>query len=92
MRRLSVLSLKKILLCLVVAFFAAFSAGGQVQPKRLDGSIIPQAEIDQTVMRVMKGAEVPGVGLALLNDGKIIYVKGYGLRDKEKTCRSPGMR
>jgi CubicO group peptidase (beta-lactamase class C family) len=45
---------------------------------------IPQSEIDQTVMRVMKGAEVPDVDLALLNDGRIIYVKGYGLRDKEK--------
>jgi CubicO group peptidase (beta-lactamase class C family) len=90
MRRLSVLSLKKILLCLGVAGFAAFSAGGQVQPKRLDGSTIPQAEIDQTVMRVMKGAEVPGVGLALLNDRKIIYVKGYGLRDKEKNLPFTG--
>lgn len=63
----------------------ADSANGQVQFKRLDGSTIPQSEIDQTVMRVMKGAEVPGVGLALLNDGKIVYVHGYGLRDKEKS-------
>ena len=37
-----------------------------------------------TVNCVMKAAEVPGMGLAILNDGKIVYLKGYGLRDKEK--------
>jgi CubicO group peptidase (beta-lactamase class C family) len=85
MRRLPELGLKKILLCLGISAFAVFSACGQVQFKRLDGSAIPQSEIDRTVMPVMKGAEVPGVGLALLNDGKIIYVQGYGWRDKEKS-------
>ena len=30
----------------------------------------------------MKAAEIPGVGLALFNDGKISYLKSYGLRDK----------
>ena len=64
--------------------FAAIAAGGPGAFKRLDGSAISQSEIDQTVMRVMKGAEVPGVGLALLNDGEIVYLHGYGLRDKEK--------
>ena len=51
---------------------------------RLDGSLITAGEIDATVARVMKGAEVPGVGLAILNDGKIVYLKGYGLRDTEQ--------
>ncbi len=52
--------------------------------RRLDGSLITPAEIDATVNCVMKAAEVPGMGLAILNDGKIVYLKGYGLRDKEK--------
>lgn len=51
--------------------------------KRLDGSVITSGEIDATVNRVMKAAEVPGLGLAILNDGKIVCLKGYGLRDKE---------
>ncbi len=87
MRQLSS-CLKRALLCLAVvatAMTGAASANGQAVFKRLDGSTIPQSEIDQTVMRVMKGAEVPGVGLALLNDGKIVFLKGYGLRDKEKS-------
>jgi CubicO group peptidase (beta-lactamase class C family) len=52
--------------------------------KRLDGSTISGAEIDESVTRVMKGAEVPGAGIVLINGGKIAFAKGYGLRDKEK--------
>jgi CubicO group peptidase (beta-lactamase class C family) len=57
--------------------------GNREEVKRLDGSEIAAWKIDATVSRVMKAAEVPGVGLAILNDGKIVYLKGYGLRDKE---------
>ena len=52
--------------------------------KRLDGTSIASSEIDSTVLRLMKAAEVPGLGLAVLNDGKIVYLKGYGFRDTEK--------
>ena len=51
---------------------------------RLDGSTVAPAEIDETVIRPMKAAEVPGVGLAVLNDRKICYLKSYGFRDIEK--------
>src|SRR5271165_6780043 len=71
---------------LPIAFLAgAVSlAGQQKEFKRLDGSSIKPVEIDETVSRLMKAAEVPGVGLALFNDGKLAYLKGYGIRDKEK--------
>jgi CubicO group peptidase (beta-lactamase class C family) len=49
--------------------------------KRLDGSTITAAEIDATVNHAMQAAKVTGVGLAILNDGKIAYLKGYGQRD-----------
>jgi len=52
--------------------------------KRLDGGKIQPAEIDETVKRLMVAGEVPGVGLALFNDGKIVFLKAYGVRDKEK--------
>jgi CubicO group peptidase (beta-lactamase class C family) len=32
----------------------------------------------------MKAADVPGLGLAVINDGKVMYLKGYGFRDVEK--------
>ena len=52
--------------------------------KRLDGSAIAPSEIDATVSRLMKAAEVTGLSIAILNDGKIAYLKSYGVRDKEK--------
>jgi len=58
--------------------------GQQPAIKRLDGSEITAADIDVTVTRLMRAAEVTGVGIAILNDGKIVYLKTYGVRDKEK--------
>ncbi len=51
---------------------------------RLDGSTIAAVQVDATVERLMKAAEVTGVGIAIFNDGKVVYLKTYGLRDKEK--------
>ncbi len=52
--------------------------------KRLDGSRITLAEIDQTVAHWMAAARVAGVGIAIFNGGKITYLKAYGERDTEK--------
>jgi CubicO group peptidase (beta-lactamase class C family) len=52
--------------------------------KRLDGSKITAAEVDATVTRLMRAADVTGVSVVILNDGKIVYLKTYGVRDKEK--------
>jgi len=51
---------------------------------RLDGSMIPAAEVDATVTRLMKAAEVPGVAIAIIDHGQIAFVKAYGFRDVEK--------
>ena len=48
--------------------------------KRLDASTITAAEIDAAVNHAMQNGKVTGVGLAILNDGKIVYLKGYGQR------------
>ena len=53
--------------------------------KRLDGSILTAAEIDGTVIRLMSAAKVTGIGIAILNDGKIAYLKTYGFRDLKKS-------
>ena len=52
--------------------------------KRLDGSTISADEIDATVTRLMRAAKVTGVGIAIFNDGKIAFLKAYGVRDREK--------
>lgn len=52
--------------------------------RRADGAAIDTAKIDAEVARVMNGANVPGVALAIVADGKVAYLKTYGLRDKEQ--------
>ncbi|MGE5412685.1 MAG: serine hydrolase domain-containing protein [Syntrophomonadaceae bacterium] len=66
----------------------AFAGVGAVAPaehrttvRRLDGSTIDGARIDETVASLMRAAEVPGLGLAILNDRRIVYEKAYGFRD-----------
>lgn len=61
---------------------AAYASAPAV--KRLDGSSIATAEINSTVTRLMRAAEVTGVAIAILNDGKLAFLKSYGVRDKEK--------
>lgn len=68
----------------IAAIATLTACGKQVRIERLDGTTITPAEIDATVSRLMKAAEVPGLGIAVLNDGKIVYLKAYGVRDKEK--------
>ena len=74
------------LLTLAIAMLAAVASllGQEKEIKRLDGTTIKPAEIDQTVQHLMKAAEVPGVGLALFNNGNVAYLKAYGVRDKDK--------
>ena len=75
----------KLLMPAVALLIGAISLVGQnKEVRRLDGSGISQREIDETVRGLMKAAEVPGVGLAIVNDRKIAYLKAYGFRDKEK--------
>src|SRR6202158_961596 len=74
---------------LFIAMMTATVALGTVSKeptvKRLDGSAIATAEIDATVTRLMRAAEVTGVSIAILNDGKIAHLKSYGIADKEKS-------
>jgi len=78
--------MKARLLAVVMATLVSVSSSVAQQRafKRLDGSTIQPAEIDATVTRLMKAAEVTGVGLVLFNDGKPVYLMAYGLRDKER--------
>ena len=76
---------KTLFLVAVTAAFAFLPAAAQ-QPSisRLDGSKITSTEIDATVTRVMHAAEVTGVGIAIFDKGNVVYLKTYGVRDKEK--------
>src|SRR5260370_29419924 len=40
--------------------------------------------LDELADQAMKQWKVPGVAIAVVQDGKVIYAKGYGYRDVEK--------
>jgi CubicO group peptidase (beta-lactamase class C family) len=40
----------------------------------------PSADLDEYVARAMKTYEVPGLALAIVKNGKVVKVKGYGVR------------
>jgi CubicO group peptidase (beta-lactamase class C family) len=69
---------------ITIALATPLATGQQAIVTRLDGSTITAAEIDKTVTRLMKAAEVTGTGIAIFNNGKIAYLKAYGFRDKDK--------
>lgn len=71
-------------LCLVMAVLASpLSAAPSRDPEihRLDGSTIAAQEVDATVTRLLHDARVTAAGIAIFNDGRVVYEKAYGLRD-----------
>lgn len=74
----------RMLMLFTVTTILGLSMMGPPSVTRLDGSHIAAEEIDATVTRLMSAAEVTGVSVAILNDGKIAYLKTYGVRDKAK--------
>lgn len=65
-------------------FAKDFVAPNRVMLQRLDGSSISTTEIERTVNRLMRGARVTGLSLAILNDNKVVYVKSFGFRNREE--------
>jgi CubicO group peptidase (beta-lactamase class C family) len=51
---------------------------------RLDGSTIATQQVDATVNHLLDAAHATGAGVAIFQDGRITYLKSYGLRDTEK--------
>ena len=44
----------------------------------------PVAELDAFITRALKEYKVPGAAVAVVRDGKVVLVKGYGVRDVTK--------
>jgi CubicO group peptidase (beta-lactamase class C family) len=69
-------------LTIVVGSLSAFAQ--QASVTRLDASKISPSQIDIAVTQLMEAAHVTGVGIAILDDDKVVYLKTYGVRDKER--------
>ena len=73
-----------IVVTLAVAIATISSGAQQLTIARLDSSKITPSQINTIVTKSMKAARVTGVGIAIFNDGKIVYLKTYGVRDEKK--------
>ncbi|MEK6677226.1 MAG: serine hydrolase domain-containing protein [Planctomycetota bacterium] len=52
--------------------------------RRLDGRVLTPDQVESAVERLMTAGKVPGLALAILNDGEIVYLRGFGLRNVEQ--------
>jgi CubicO group peptidase (beta-lactamase class C family) len=48
---------------------------------------ISPSTIDATVARAMKAFQVPGMAVGIVKDGKLVYAKGYGVRELGKPAQ-----
>lgn len=69
---------------LSVAVLATVAAAQQAAITRPDGRDRTPAQIDSTVNQLIQAAHVTGAGVALFHDGKVVYLKTYGMRDSER--------
>lgn len=61
-----------------------FSLFLAMTPLLASAAMVEPAAIDATVQRLMASEQVPGLGVALIRDGRVTYVKAYGLRNVEQ--------
>jgi CubicO group peptidase (beta-lactamase class C family) len=57
--------------------------GQQVQIAKIDGSTISIPAIDSMILHLMSVAKVSGLGLAIINENRIVYEKTYGYKNIE---------
>jgi len=53
---------------------------GLTFPKLIEAQPISPAQIDSLANKAIKTFNVPGMSLAIVKEGKVIYAKGYGIR------------
>src|ERR1700732_2372882 len=66
-----------LLLCLVLWGNLCVAQTSAPTPKSLDG-------LDAIITKAMADSKIPGLSVAIVRDGKVIYAKGFGYRDVEK--------
>lgn len=73
--------MRHILLTLFLAACISLQAITKPVFVAIDDRVLTSAEIDATVTHGIQGAEVPGLALALINHGKVVYLKAYGVKN-----------
>jgi CubicO group peptidase (beta-lactamase class C family) len=62
-----------------ISFFAKADEAHQFT--RPDGETLTAGQIDETVKRLMRAGDVPGLALALISNNQVTYLKAYGMAD-----------
>ncbi len=70
-----------LLLFLLLIGYAAFAQQTITKP---DGQNLTTTQVDRIVKKLMDTAQVTGMGVGIVNDGKIAYVNSYGYKNKPK--------
>lgn len=75
-------------------FSLAHPNGIEVPPNEVAGMPLPEdgvnkatAKLDELIKQVMEETGVPGVATAVVHGGKVIYAKGFGVRDVESGAK-----
>lgn len=66
---------------IALGFLASVSANAVQAAASLP---IAPAQIDRTVQRSMSAFQVPGMAVGIVKDGRLVYAKGYGVRELGK--------
>lgn len=75
----------RIFVLAAVAIAALATAGAADRAVvRLDGTVVTPTAIGETVQRLMRAANVPGLAVAIVNDRKVAYVHAFGERDRDR--------
>ena len=61
----------------VLSVVARAEEQAPTSPKTLDG-------LDEFITGVMKDWKIPGLSLAVVQNGQVVFLKGYGYRDSDK--------
>jgi len=60
------------------------SARAQTVVRGFDGNPVSAERIDREATRMMAAARVQGLAMAVIDDGKVVWVRSWGLRNVEK--------
>ncbi|HEX4947963.1 MAG TPA: serine hydrolase domain-containing protein, partial [Blastocatellia bacterium] len=72
--------MQRLIISLLTMFLSTPFALAQNTPPNLSG-------FDGVVEQVMKDWKVPGIAVAIVKDGKVVYAQGYGYRDVKRQLK-----
>lgn len=71
--------MNKLSICLLMLFLVAPALAGT--PAAARGGALSGHALDQRVEALMRAARIPGLALAVIEDGRVVHLKAYGSRD-----------